>query len=149
MKWCLLMVLISTGLFHSFKGFSQDAIQKEQLSINGVQILLYKYPSENTGEEVCEVPCDIKLIKNGKQVYYERICAVDVEEVQIILEGYLTVIRHYSSPVGWSKAYIIDLCKERVIETKELGEGTEINWIDFIELSNASREKYVENISNF
>lgn len=142
-------MVFNISLLFSFQGYSQEAIQKEEFDLNGVQVLLYKYPMVKTDEELCEVPSVIKLIKEGKQVYYERICAVELADVEILAEGYLTIIRHYSSPVGWSKAYIIDLYKRRVIETKELDEGTEIKWTDFIDLSKVNRDRYVKNITNF
>ena len=142
-------VTSSLGLLISFEGYSQEAIQKEELSIQGVQILLYKYSMVETDEGVCEVASNLKLFKEGKLVYKTQICSVELGDVEILERGYLTIIRHYSSPVGWSKAYIIDICKERLIETKELDEGTTIAWNDFVDLDSITKDKYVKKITNF
>lgn len=137
-------MVFNIGLLLPFKGYSQEAIQKEKLDINGVQILLYKYPMMKTEEELCEIPSDIKLIKGGKQVYYNRICSVTMEEVQIRVKGYLTVIEHYSTPVGWSQFYVFDLCKMRLMITKRLEESPGLPWDEFINPTNEFGKQYVE-----
>ncbi len=147
MRLLLLISLIS--MLSSFRVYSQEIIKKDEFSLNGVQIFLYKYSMVETDKGVCEVSSNLRLVKAGKQVYQTQICSVELSDVEVLEKGYLTVIRHYSSPVGWSKAYIIDLCKGRLIETKELNEGLTITWNDFIELSSATREKYVKSITNF
>lgn len=137
-------MVFNIGLISPFEGYSQEALQKEKLDINGVQILIYKYPMVKTDEELCEIPSDIKLIKGGKQVYYKRICAVELEEVQIRVKGYLTVIEHYSSPVGWSQFYVFDLCKMRLIITKRLAESPGLPWNEFSNPTDEFSKQYVE-----
>lgn len=98
--------------------------------------------------------CDGTLNKlsvsdNEKVVFNKTICTADIRDVLFVEKGYLTIIEHYSSPVGWSQYYIFDLCKRRVVVTKKIEEGTELSWEEFIELDSGVKEKYVDNILPF
>ena len=88
------------------------------------------------------------LIIGGRTIYTEAICTADIEDVRFTNKGYLTVVEHYSSPVGWTIYYIFDLCKNQLIKTKRIDEGIELDWSDFIEPTQVTREKYIEKVTN-
>jgi hypothetical protein len=91
----------------------------------------------------------ITIKAGGKVVFENSICGVDVNDVQFIHKGYITVLEHYSSPVGWFEYIVFDVCKNRIITTKRIDEGVKINWEEFIELKEPFKTKYVEQVTNF
>lgn len=90
-------------------------------------------------------------VKEGdKTIFTKSICGVDVSDVRFIHKGYLTVLEHYSSPVGWFEYVVFDLCKHRIITTKRIEEGQgKFKWEEFISLDEAFKKKYVEKVVSF
>lgn len=88
----------------------------------------------------------LSVMHNSSACLSEIFCVADKSDVRFNLKGYMTVVEHYSSPVGWAIFYIFDLCKKRMIVTKRIEEGQSLNWDDFIELKDSTKKKYVERI---
>src|SRR5258705_12418608 len=65
----------------------------------------------------------VSMKDGGKVIFNNSICGVDINDVSFIQKGYLTILEHYSSPVGWFEYFVIDLCKKRIIKTKRIDEG--------------------------
>jgi hypothetical protein len=86
----------------------------------------------------------VRVMNGSKIVFNEVICVVEIDDIGFRQKGYLTIIEHYSSPVGWSQFYIFDVCKKRLIRTKKIEEGTELNWSDFINPSPLLSTKFIE-----
>lgn len=138
-------VIISMFLLTG-NGYSQDAVEKIEFKVDDVTIRLHKYQFVKTGQVICDASSDLKLIKRGKQIYQEKICSAELTDVKVLVRGYLTVVEHYSSPVGWSQFYVFDLCKMRLILTKKLQESPGLPWEQFIDISDEFNAKYIEKI---
>ena len=107
---------------------------------------LRKYLNVKTDKGVCEVSSDVRLTKDGKKIYQGQICSAELSDVKFIRKGYLTVVEHYSSPVGWSQFYVFDLCKMRLFVTKKLQESPGLNWENFIDVSDEFNAKYIAEV---
>ncbi len=90
-------------------------------------------------------------VKSGsKTIFVQKICGEDINDVRFIHKGYLTVLEHYSSSVGWFEYIVFDLCKHRIITTKRIEEGQGIfEWKEFITLDEAFKKKFVEKVTSF
>jgi len=91
----------------------------------------------------------ISMKSAGSTIFERSFCGVDSKDVQFIQKGYLTVLEHYSSPVGWYEYVVFDLCKKRIMLTKRIDEGEKFSWEQFIELKKDFKEKYIVKIQNF
>lgn len=90
----------------------------------------------------------LSVMHNGVGSFSESFCVADKEDVRFHLKGYMTVVEHYSSPVGWTIFYIFDLCKKRVIVSKRIDEGQFLHWEDFIEPAASTKERYIDKIED-
>jgi hypothetical protein len=142
------MVTVSMLLLTG-NGYSQEAVEKIDFKINDITVSLRKYLNVKTDQGVCEVSGDVKLTRGGKKIYQEQICSAELPDVKIVTKGYLTVVEHYSSPVGWSQFYVFDLCKMRLLLTKKLQESPGLPWEKFIDVSDDFKAKYIEKIVQF
>ncbi len=137
-----LFVLISCALF------AQQP--NETFSINGYGFKLDKKGMQKMTDGCGDILNKLSVQSQGKVIFSESICTVEIEDVRFTIKGYLTVLEHYSSPVGWTKYYIFDLCKKRLIKTRRIDETEKrLVWEDFIELTEATKKKYVEEILTF
>jgi hypothetical protein len=119
-------------------------------SINGYSFRLDKKEMQKMVDGCGDILNSLSVQSQGKVLFSENICAVEMEDVRFTTKGYLTVLEHYSSPVGWTKYYIFDLCKKRLIKTRRIDETEErLVWEAFIELSESTRKKYVEQVIDF
>lgn len=134
------MVTISMLLL-SGNGYSQEAVERIEFKINDMTVELRKYLNVKTDQGVCEVSSNVKLTKGGKEIYQRQICSAELTDVKIVTKGYLTVVEHYSSPVGWSQFYVFDLCKMRLFLTKKIQESPGLPWEKFINVDNEFRAK--------
>jgi hypothetical protein len=92
----------------------------------------------------------VSVKADGKVIFNNSICGVDINDVRFIQKGYLTVLEHYSSPVGWFEYFVFDLCKKRIIKTKRIDEGKgKFTWEKFIELDQSFRKQYVAEVTSF
>ena len=128
--------------------YSQDSTF-EKYTLLGFSICLEKQILSQITEECDAVINEVSLSYEEEELFKETICTPDVEDVLLVREGYITIIEHYSSPVGWSRYFVFDLCQRKVIKTKRLDEGTELNWGDFIKLDSLTKEEYVDEIIAF
>ena len=98
----------------------------------------------------CDGTLNILTVNNKTtSVFAQTICTAEVGDVRFLQKGYLTIIEHYSSPVGWTVYYIFDLCKGSFIKTKQIDEGIKLVWHDFINPTAKTQEKYIESITKF
>jgi hypothetical protein len=88
----------------------------------------------------------LSVMHNGVACFSKIFCVADKSDIRFTQKGYMTVVEHYSSPVGWTIFYVFDLCKKRVIVTNRIDEGQSLNWDDFIELKDSTKKKFVEKI---
>jgi hypothetical protein len=144
MKLRLPVVIIS--LLITNKSYSQDAVEKTEFRIDNVTVQLSKYQFVKEDQVLCEVSNSLKLIMNGKQIFHEKICTAELADVKIITRGYLTVVEHYSSSVGWSQFYVFDFCKMRLLLTNKLQESPGLPWESFIDLRNDFKTQYIEKV---
>lgn len=121
----------------------------EKVIINEYELSLSKKEAVETESGFCEVQNIISLNKGAGELQSFSVCTAELEDVQFVNKGYLTVIEHYSSPVGWSKYFVFDFCKKRMIETKKLDEGTEIEWASFIDFNSEFEKSTIEKITKF
>jgi hypothetical protein len=145
MRWSL--GVISGILLLGYPSYSQNT-SKETYEAQGIRIEVEKQELLKLTEG-CDGFLNVLTVKRrGNRVFTERICSVDSGDVVFVRKGYLTIVEHYSSPVGWSKYYIVDLCQGRLIITREIEEGTEIDWEKFIDLD-GSVKPYIEEVKKF
>lgn len=88
---------------------------------------------------------ELSVDRNKSTVFEESICASYDNDVTIIRKGYLSIVEHYSSPVGWSIYYIFNFCESRVFQTRRISDSdkTNLNWEDFIEPSDEISSEYI------
>ena len=135
-------------LLGSYSGYSQEpVIETYKLSGHVLKVEKQELLKLTNG---CENIMNHLSLKNQKrEVFSESICTAEIEDLSITKKGYLTVVEHHSSPVGWSKYYVFDLCKQRLVITKELDEGTKLAWDHFITLDDSTKGKYVDKVIPF
>jgi hypothetical protein len=139
-------LVFSSFLFSYKVGNCQSVDKNLKFSVGKIVVSIARSQSVKTPDGVCESLSDLKIMNNGKQVYHEKICSVELDDVKVLERGYLTVVENYSAPVGWSQFYVFDFCKMRLILTKRLQESTGLPWEDFIEMNEQFKAKYVEKI---
>jgi hypothetical protein len=90
----------------------------------------------------------LSVMHNGSASFSDIFCVADKEDIRFNVKGYMTVVEYYSSPVGWTIFYVFDLCKKRLIVTKRIDEGQSLKWEDFVELTDATKKKYVDKVKD-
>lgn len=133
----------------SLISMSQEKIGQDEVKIEDVTLRLLKKQFVETNQGFCEAHSKLTILIGNKEVYKNVLCTVDLDDVKIIERGYLTVIEHYSSPVGWSQFYVIDFCKKRLFVTKKLPESTGLSWKKFINLQEQFKNRYIEQEKSF
>jgi len=132
----------------NYSANSQSAF--DTFSVNGYSFILNQKEMQEMIDGCGHILNTLKVQSQGRVLFSENICAVEIGDVRFTIKGYLTVLEYYSSPVGWTKYYIFDLCKKRVIKTRRIDETEKrLVWEDFIELNDSIRKKYVEQIVDF
>jgi hypothetical protein len=112
--------------------FSDDQVQLTKL-VDNCSDYLHKISMRSANSTVFEV----------------SFCGVDSKDVQFIQKGYLTVLEHYSSPVGWSEYVVFDICKKRIMLTRRIEEGEKISWDQFIDMNKDFKDNYIVRIQEF
>jgi len=133
------LLLISNSLYSQIK--TEDCFEVFDNTIK-----LEKEELTKVAKECDAVVNLLTMSTNSNQVFVETICTADIEDVRFTQKGYLTIVEHYSSPVGWTVYYIFDLCKSRLIKTKRIDEGVKLIWNDFIDPNNVTKKNYIEKI---
>ncbi len=135
-------------LFISANCFSQAKIN-DQFQLFDYTIKLEKKELQKILNN-CDASINTITVNNSiNNVYAETICTAEIDDVRFAQKGYLTIIEHYSSPVGWTVYYIFDLCKESIIKTKQIDEGIKLTWYDFINPTTETEKKYIESTAKF
>ena len=142
MKWRLMATSIL--LMTTLSSMSQEIIEQDEIKIGSVTLQLHKKRFVETNQGFCEAYSELIILNGNKEVYKNAICTVELDDIKFREKGYLTVIEHYSSPVGWSQFYVIDFCKKRLYITKKLQESLGLSWEKFIEPEQKFKDQYIE-----
>lgn len=140
-------VLIKLIFLISFASFGQIP-DNEKYEAVGFTFKLERTELKTVNGDCTENRVALSVTQNGSACFSQIFCVADKSDVRFTLKGYMTVVEHYSSPVGWTIFYVFDLCKRRVIVTKRIEEGQSLNWDDYIDLNENTKRKYVESIKN-
>lgn len=127
-------------------GYSQ---RPETFVVNDCTFSLERKQLTKVVDDCSDYLNKITLKTGGKVIFETSICGTDAIDVQFIHKGYLTVLEHYSSSVGWFEYYVFDVCKTRIVKTKRIDQGVKLNWEEFIELKPDFKSKYVEKVTEF
>lgn len=130
----------------SFVSFGQVP-DSDRFEAAGFAFKLEKKALKVLTDGCSEVRVKLSVTNKGSNSFSEIFCVADKEDVRFNQKGYLTVIEHYSSPVGWTIFYVFDLCKKRVIVTRRIEEGESLVWEEFIDLKDSTKKKYVDKVA--
>lgn len=129
----------------SFVSFGQVP-ESDRFEAIGFAFKLEKKALKVLTDGCSEIRVKLSVTHKGSNSFSEIFCVADKEDVRFNQRGYLTVIEHYSSPVGWTIFYVFDLCKRRLIVTRRIDEGETLVWDEFIDLKDITKKKYVDKV---
>jgi hypothetical protein len=133
----------------SLTSSGQTRMEKDSFKSESFSLTLDKEELTGLVNNCGSILNKISFFEDDNLTYNISLCTSDFEDITFIKKGYLTVIEHYSSPVGWSKYFVFDFCKKRIIETKTLGEGTSIEWTSFIDFTSDFKKSTIAKIIEF
>ena len=140
----LLLLLVSSFAVLNV-AYSQNALQ-DSVHVNEYFLKLEKRELLKVKDGCDLIQNIITLQKQGVVVFEKVICSVYLEDVEITQKGYLTVIDHYGSPVDWCQSYVFDFCKKRLIITDRMGEGTQVNYLHFVDFRGEKKAELIEKV---
>ena len=145
---CLTFSLCIALLLPSFS-YGQSPEVKDSFMYQGLEITLSQTSNIETPEGLCEY-WNTLTVREGDAVLFEAsFCTVEDIDAKMVHKGYLTVIEHYSSPVGWSQFYVVDVVARKVFKTHPLQESMGLPWEQFIDPKAAFLAENVASQSSF
>lgn len=142
----MIRVVVSKLIFlMSFAAFSQIP-DSERYEAAGFVFKLERKALKALTDGCTENRVTSSVTHNSSACFSEIFCVADKEDIRFNSKGYITVVEHYSSPVGWTIFYVFDLCKKRVVVTRRIEEGESLAWEEFIDLKEVTKKKYVDKI---
>jgi hypothetical protein len=147
MQQIIIRLFVSSLL--SLISCSLQAQEVEKFEANGFVFSLSSKELKAITNGCSDFLASLKVTNSGRTIYSESFCIPDKKDVRFHLKGYLTVIEYYSSPVGWTKYHIFDLCKRRLMITRKIEENEVLAWEDFIELKDITKKKFIEKVEAF